>query len=110
VTVLVVDIRDYTVLANTIDQAALCQLIGNWFSQAECIMQRHGSSVQKYIGDAVMAVWVHQAIGQEREDAVRMLRALLEFEEATTLLTQRFGISRTLRIGAGLNTGTAALG
>ncbi len=43
-------------LARAMDQSALCQVLGSWFSEADRIMQKHGSAAQKYIGDAAMAV------------------------------------------------------
>jgi len=110
VTVLVVDIRDYTVLTNQIDQTVLCQVIGTWFSDAERIMKKFGSTVQKYIGDAVMTLWVHQAPEPEQSDILKIFRALVEFIEATQRLSERFGLDPRLRIGAGLNTGVAAVG
>lgn len=110
VTVLVMDIRNYTGLTNTIPQSVLCQVIGSWFRDAERIMQKYGSSVQKYIGDAVMALWVHQKLGQERQDVLGVLRSLLEFAELTTQLSNRFDLPQAVRIGAGVNTGAAAVG
>jgi adenylate cyclase len=110
VSVLVVDIRDFTGLAQAIDQSVLCQILGTWFGQADRIMQKHGSSAQKYIGDAVMALWLHQARNQEQWEILGTLRALAEFAEATTGLRQQFGLRQELRIGAGLNTGSAAVG
>lgn len=110
VTVLVVDIRDYTGLTQTIESAVLCQVLGTWFSEAERIMQKHGSGVQKYIGDAVMAVWVHSAIERERTEIRQVLTALVEFVEATERLSQRFELPQKLHVGAGVNTGAAAVG
>lgn len=110
VTVLVMDIRNYTGLTNTIPQSVLCQVIGSWFRDAERIMQKYGSTVQKYIGDAVMALWVHQELGQERQDLLRVLQSLIEFAELTTQLSDRFALPQPVRIGAGVNTGSAAVG
>ena len=110
VTVLVMDIRNYTELTNTIAQSVLCQMIGNWFREAERIMQKYGSNVQKYIGDAVMALWVHEAVGQERQDVLKVLQALKEFAELNAQLTERFELPQQLRTGAGVNTGAAAVG
>lgn len=110
VTVLVVDIRDYTVLTNAIDQSVLCQVIGGWFRDAERIMQKYGSAVQKYIGDAVMALWVHQTANRERREALQILQALREFQEATEQLNHQFNLPQRLRMGAGLNTGAAVVG
>ena len=110
VSVLVVDIRDYTGLTRSIDQSVLCQVIGSWFGEADRIMHQYGSSAQKYIGDAVMAIWVHRTHGQEQREILRSLCALTEFAEATASLSRRFGLPAELRIGAGLNTGSAAVG
>lgn len=110
VTVLVVDIRDYTGLTNTIPQSVLCQMIGKWFSEAERIMQKHGSGIQKYIGDAIMALWVHQKADREQRDILEVLQALTEFAETNAKLGERFQIPQSLRIGAGISTGIAAVG
>jgi adenylate cyclase len=110
VSVLVVDIRDYTGLTNSIDQSVLCQVVGSWFGEADRIMRRYGSSAQKYIGDAVMALWMHRTSGQEQREILQCLLALKEFAEATAGLRERFGLAAELLIGAGLNTGPAAVG
>jgi adenylate cyclase len=110
VSVLVIDIRGFTVLSQQVDDAVLCQLTGNWFAEADRIMQRHGSGAEKYIGDAVMAVWLHRAKGQEHLEVLEILRALAEFASVTASLGVRFGLPDNLRIGAGLNTGSATVG
>jgi adenylate cyclase len=110
VSVLVVDIRDYTGLTRVIDQSVLCQVVGSWFGEADRIMRRYGSSAQKYIGDAVMALWVHGTKDHEQVEILQVLRALTEFAEASASLRQRFGLPAELLIGAGLNTGSAAVG
>jgi adenylate cyclase len=58
-TTLVVDIRDFTPMARSLPEALLSQTIGTWFLRSGQVVQRLGSWAQKYIGDAVMAVWVH---------------------------------------------------
>jgi adenylate cyclase len=110
VSVLVVDIRGFTVLSQNIDHEALCKLTGGWFGEADRIMSAAGSVSQKYIGDAVMAVWKHGAEGGERLEIVAILRALLEFARATQSLGERLNLPGGLRIGAGLNTGMANVG
>ncbi len=110
ITVLVVDIRSYTVLSQSIDQGVLCQMIGTWFNEADSIMRKYGCAAQKYIGDAVMAMWLHRSQGQEGAEIIKILRALSEFAKFTTTLRERFELPNEVRIGAGLNTGTAAVG
>src|SRR5258706_15378059 len=82
-TIVVVDIRDYTPLARTVSEALLAQAIGTWFLRVGQIVQRLGSSAQKYIGDAVMAVWVHDDTARLQDDLWRALRAVSEIEPAT---------------------------
>ena len=110
VSVLVVDIRGFTVLSQSVDNEILCQLTGSWFGEADRIMRSRGSVAQKYMGDGVMAVWIHRVKGQEHMEILEILRALSEFAECTESLSSRFGLPGRLRIGAGLNTGMAALG
>jgi len=110
VSVLVVDIRGFTVLSQNIDNAVLCELTGSWFGEADRIMRDAGSAIQKYIGDAVMAIWMHSAVGDEPREILGILRALTEFEQATAGLATRFGLERSLEVGAGLNTGMATVG
>jgi adenylate cyclase len=110
VSVLVVDVRGYTRLAQVTDHAILCQLIGTWFREAGRIMERHGAWAQKYIGDAVMAVWLHEPAGNRRGQIMRILRATAELARATARLQPRFSLPQPVRVGAGINTGMASVG
>ena len=67
ITVLVVDIRDFTILAQKLDEALLARTIGTWSRETDAIVRRHGSSGDKYIGDAVMAVWTHASENVQAE-------------------------------------------
>jgi adenylate cyclase len=110
VSVLVIDIRGFTVLSQQVEDAELCQLTGTWFGEADRIMRSRGSAAQKYIGDAVMSVWLHRAKGQEHLEILGILRAIDDFAAASASLGERFHLPDRLRIGAGLNTGMATVG
>lgn len=110
VTVLVVDIRDFTPLARAVSEALLSQTIGTWFLHAGQITQRLGSWGQKYIGDAVMAVWVHDSLSQMPADLLRTLRAVSEINAATAEISRTLPLPGPMRIGAGVNTGPAIVG
>ncbi len=109
-TILVVDIRDFTPLARTLPESLLSQTIGTWFLRSGQIVQRQGSWAQKYIGDAVMAVWVHDRPERVGADIVRVLRALSEINTATAEISRTLALPAPLRVGAGVNTGQAILG
>jgi adenylate cyclase len=109
-TIVVVDIRDFTPLARTVSEALLSQTIGTWFLKVGQVTQKQGSWAQKYIGDAVMAVWVHDDRAKLQADLVRALRAVHEINLATAEISRTLPLPCPLRIGAGVNTGPAILG
>jgi len=109
VSVLVVDVRGYTKLAQAMDHTILCQLIGTWFREASQIMDKYGSWAQQYIGDAVMAVWLHDDPANRQRQMMRILRAYADFARSTQKLQQKFQLP-SFRIGAGINTGLAQVG
>jgi adenylate cyclase len=108
--IMVVDIRDFTPLARNLSEAQLSQTIGTWFLRAGQITQREGSWAQKYIGDAVMAVWVHDRGADIAADLIRVLRAINDISDATAEISAGLPLPAPLRIGAGVNTGQAIVG
>lgn len=107
--VLVVDVRGYTKIAQAIDPQLLSQVIGTFFRSGGEIMRRHGSWGQKYIGDALMSVWVH---GKDCEGSqlLSILHALGELTQVTDALQGQFQLPFPITVGAGINTGPAAIG
>lgn len=109
-TIVVVDIRDFTPLARSLPESLLSQALGKWFLRTGQIAQRLGSWGQRYIGDAVMAVWVHEERTSLAADLVRALRAVSEIDAATSQIGRELPLPEPLRIGAGVNTGLAIVG
>ena len=114
ITVLVVDIRDFTKLTQQMDEHILSEAIGTWFRRAGEIIDRYGSWVDKYIGDAVMTVWIHETekgTGTvSTKDMLKVYRALHELYEMSNELNKQFVLPFPLRVGAGVNTGYAMVG
>ncbi|AFY75002.1 family 3 adenylate cyclase [Synechococcus sp. PCC 7502] len=114
ITVLVVDIRDFTVLARRLEEKVLSQVIGTWFGKATEIINSYGSWVDKYIGDAVMAVWVHKTtdknIKVNPNEILEVFQALYALHQMTDNLNREFSLPMQLRVGAGINTGNATVG
>ena len=109
-TIVVVDIRDFTPLARTVSEGLLSQAIGTWFLRVGGIAQQRGSWAQKYIGDAMMAVWVHSSELALRPDLALAMRAVSEIADATANIHLTLPLPAPLRIGAGINTGPAIVG
>jgi adenylate cyclase len=115
ITVLVIDIRNYTGLTRQVEEQLLSQVIGTWFGNAGNIIRRYGSWVDKYIGDAVMAVWIHnttdKAVGRVAPaEMLQVLHALQALHTMSDELNDKFPLPFRLRIGAGVNTGNAIVG
>ncbi|MEG3958583.1 adenylate/guanylate cyclase domain-containing protein [Microcoleus sp. herbarium2] len=110
ISVMVMDIRDFTILTRQLDETLLSEVIGNWFRKAGQIIREHGSWVDKYIGDAIMAVWFHKTSGVSSEEMMRICQALSELQKATDELSSRYPLPFPLRVGAGINTGYAMVG
>lgn len=108
--VMVVDIRNFTVLTRQLDENILSTVIGTWFAEVGKIIKEHGSWVDKYIGDAVMAIWFHRHQGVTNEEMLHILEAVSALHRATDKLSSRYDLPFPLRIGTGLNTGYAMVG
>lgn len=110
ISVLVVDIRNFTGLTRQLDEKILSEMIGTWFRHAGDIIREHGSWVDKYIGDAVMAVWIHGTQAVETKEMTQILQALSAMHHMTSDLYNHYPLPAPLRIGAGINTGFAMVG
>jgi adenylate cyclase len=110
ITVLVVDIRDFTGLARRLSSDRLGEIASTLFRGAGQVLEERGAWAQKYIGDAVMAVWLHANRHADIRDFIRIFEALAKLVDIATGLQDEFGLDTPIRIGAGINTGLAAIG
>ena len=80
VTVLFCDLTGSTGLGETLDPESLRALLARYYERMKAIVERHGGSVEKFVGDAVMAVFGVPVLHED--DALRALRAAQEMREA----------------------------
>jgi predicted ATPase/class 3 adenylate cyclase len=110
VTVVFVDMADSTRLGARLDPEPLRQLMLRYFEAVSDVVRRHGGTVEKFIGDAVMAVFGVPAVHED--DALRALRAALEVQEQIEKLNgeleQKHGMRIQIRIG--VNSGEVIAG
>src|SRR6187551_2297463 len=110
VTVLFADVADSTPLGERLDPEALRQVMSRWFERMSEVLVRHGGTVEKFIGDAVMAVF---GIPQLHEDdALRAVRAAAQMrtslDELNRELEPEHDVELACRIG--VNTGEVLVG
>ena len=106
VSVLFADLVGFTTLSENRDAEEVRELLSRYFETARTIIERYGGTVEKFIGDAVMAVW-GTPIARE-DDAERAVRAALDLTAAVTSLGDEVG-AHGLRARAGVLTGEAAV-
>jgi class 3 adenylate cyclase/predicted ATPase len=110
VTVVFCDLVGSTQLAERLDPESVRAIMTRFFRQMRAALERHGGTVEKYIGDAVMAVFGVPL--QHEDDAFRAVRAAQAMREELDALNvdlqARFGVHVQTRIG--VNTGEVVVG
>jgi class 3 adenylate cyclase/predicted ATPase len=101
VSVLFADLVGFTTLSEGRDAEETRELLSDYFDTARTVIERYGGTVEKFIGDAVMAVW-GAPVAQE-DDAERAVRAGLDLVAAVP------GLDPGLKARAGVLTGEAAV-
>jgi len=110
VSVLFCDLTGSTVLGESLDPEPLRELMGRWYEEMRIAVERHGGTVEKFIGDAVMAVFGLPRAHED--DALRAIRAALEMQKAVGRLNDSLKARAVteLRIRIGINTGEVVTG
>ncbi|HEX9376336.1 MAG TPA: adenylate/guanylate cyclase domain-containing protein, partial [Actinomycetota bacterium] len=110
VTIVFCDVVGSTAMGETLDPEAVRRVMARYFDRMRTVLERHGATVEKFIDDAVMAVF---GIPEVREDdALRAVRAAAEMREGLRELNKElerdFGVELESRIG--VNTGEVVTG
>ena len=106
VSVLFADLVGFTALSESRDPEEVRELLSRYFDVCRELIERYGGTVEKFIGDAVMAVWGAPAATED--DAERAVRTALELVAAVAALGAEVG-APNLRARAGVLTGEAAV-
>jgi class 3 adenylate cyclase/tetratricopeptide (TPR) repeat protein len=108
--VLFADVTGSTALGEQLDPESFRRVMARYFEAARTCLERHGGTVEKFIGDAVMAVFGVPTVHED--DALRALRAAAELREALGSLNEElerdYGVSLLLRTG--VNSGEVVTG
>ena len=110
VTVVFSDLKGSTSLGERLDTESLRDALSLYFAEMQTVLQRHGGTIEKFIGDAIMAVFGLPAVRED--DALRAVRAADEMrrrlDEVNVELKRRWGIELENRTG--VNTGEVVAG
>ena len=106
VTVLFCDLVAYTQLAEHLDPEALRLVMSRFFDRAAAVVDRHGGTVEKFVGDEVMAVFGVPVVHED--DALRAVRAAVAIRDCVAQLDRESHARLEVRIG--VNTGEVVTG
>jgi class 3 adenylate cyclase/tetratricopeptide (TPR) repeat protein len=110
VTVLFADVVGSTALGELLDPETMRAALARYFTAARTVLERHGGTVEKFIGDAVMAVFGIPLLHED--DALRAVRAADELRREIARLNEQLAAERRLRVEfrIGVNSGMVVAG
>ena len=110
VTIVFSDLKGSTNLGEALDPESLREVMTRYFDSMKAVLDLHGGTIEKYIGDAIMAVFGLPRLHED--DALRAVRAAYGMQQALRELnptcSQRYGVELTNRTG--VNTGEVVAG
>jgi class 3 adenylate cyclase/tetratricopeptide (TPR) repeat protein len=110
VTIVFADVTGSTALGEQTDPEAMRRIMERYFEEMRSVLEKHGGTVEKFIGDAVMAVFGIPVVHED--DALRAVRAAAEMRERLAALNEEFERERgiTIAVRTGVNTGEVVAG
>jgi class 3 adenylate cyclase/tetratricopeptide (TPR) repeat protein len=110
VTILFTDVVGSTALGELLDPETFRGVMARYFGTMTAVIERHGGTIEKYIGDAIMAVFGLPLLHED--DALRAVRAAVEMREALVALNVVLENERGVTIAArtGIETGEVVAG
>ena len=110
VTLVFCDVADSTPLGEQLDPEALRAVWSRYHETARDVLERHGGTIEKFIGDAVMAAFGIPLVHED--DALRAVRAAVELREELALLNDELDAAHgvRIRVRTGVHTGEIVAG
>lgn len=111
ITVLFSDIRGFTTMSETTTPEEIVEMLNVHFTVMAGIILKHNGTIDKYIGDAVMAFWgAPVETHNHAEQAVLAGREMIQGLDEVNRILQERGFKHEIKIGVGINTGMATIG
>ena len=109
-TILFADVRGFTRIAEAMEPHALREYLNRFLTRMTEVVHRHEGTVDKYMGDAIMAFWGAPIDDPRQED--NAVVAAIDMQKAVAALNEEFEERGwpLLAIGVGINSGTARVG
>jgi adenylate cyclase len=107
------DIKDFTATTERLQPELITQLLNEYFTEMSNIALRHGGTIDKFVGDAMLIFFGDPETKGEAEDARACLRMAIEMQQRLDYLNAKWrgeGIEHPFRVRMGINTGYCNVG
>jgi len=107
------DIKDFTAITERLQPEEITSLLNEYFTEMAAIAMKHGGTIDKFIGDAILIFFGDPETKGTVEDAKACLRMALDMQRRTVELNAKWrstGIDEPFQIRMGINTGFCNVG
>ena len=107
------DVKDFTALTESLQPEALTELINDYFTAMSAIALKHGGTIDKFIGDAMLIFFGDPESHGAAADAQACLRMAIDMQHELARLNVRWrqrGVEQPFRVRMGINTGYCNVG
>lgn len=107
------DIEDFAATADLTEPEDLAAVLNEYLAEMTAIGKRHGATIDKFVGDAIMIFFGAPVATSDQDHALRAVRMAAEMQDRMTELQakwRRQGFERPFRIRIGINTGHVNIG
>lgn len=107
------DIKDFTALTEKLQPEEITALINEYFTEMSGIALRHGGTIDKFVGDAILVFFGDPESGGEVADAQACLRMAIDMQHRLSVLNVKWrqqGVEEPFRVRMGINTGYCNVG
>ena len=112
-TVFFSDIKDFTATTERMEAEDLSQILNEYLTEMTLIADRHGGTIDKFVGDAIMVFFGAPGATSDQDHALRAVRMAAEMQERMETLREEWrgrGIQLPFHVRMGINTGHASIG
>lgn len=113
ITIVFSDIKDFTKAADELEAEELARILNEYLSEMAAIADRHGATIDKFVGDAILLFFGAPGATDDKDHALRAVEMALAMQERMAELSRKWfeeGIQTPFQVRIGVNTGSATVG
>jgi class 3 adenylate cyclase len=112
-TLVFADVKDFTAISDRLEPEDLSRILNRYLGEMVAIAERHGGTIDKFIGDAILVFFGAPTATHDRDHALRAVRMAIEMQRRIAALRgewRAFGLADDFEVRVGVNTGIATVG